>query len=361
MLLLRNFGVGGPKGIGVSGYGSIGVGLELVLVFVLVLGIKRLKIRLAGLPRELQAAKCSIGFQPVSHTNRQTSGSSENAEQARRLFYFKLGDARACGELGTSNPEPGTRNLQRYNPPAALTALSLSLIFAPWSVNAADQQDPTARLRDMLRTTILQLRAAQTENATLQAAQADSTAKIKDLNDKLEIITKQSAEDKETADKAIDDLKAQVTDRDNQIAQLKDALAKWQDGYQKAADIANAKEAERAKLATQTILLQRKVDDRETKNAELFRIGNDILTRYERFGLGTALTSREPFVGITRVKLENLVQDYQDKLLDQKIRPGQPVGTPAPAKTEQKPAAKPSPTGPPGSQQTAKPTQTRGD
>jgi hypothetical protein len=245
---------------------------------------------------------------------------------------------------------------------ASLTAaLSLIVTFGPWSVNAADQQDPTARLRDMLRTTILQLRAAQTENATLQAAQADSTAKIKDLNDKLETITKQSAEDRETADKAIDDLKAQVTDKDSQIAQLKDALAKWQDGYQKAADIATAKEADRAKLATQVILLQRKVDDRETKNAELFRIGNDILTRYERFGLGTALTSREPFVGITRVKLENLVQDYQDKLLDQKIRPGQPVETPAPAKTEQKPAANPSPTGTPGARQTAKPTQSRGD
>jgi len=254
------------------------------------------------------------------------------------------------------------QRLRRAKRDASLTAaLSLILVFAPWSVNAADQQDPTARLRDMLRTTILQLRAAQTENATLQAAQADSTAKIKDLNDKLQAITKQSAEDKETADKAIDDLKAQVTDKDSQIGQLKDALAKWQDGYQKAADIANAKEAERAKLATQMILLQRKVDDRETKNAELFRIGNDILTRYERFGLGTALTSREPFVGITRVKLENLVQDYQDKLLDQKIRPGQPVGTPAPAKTEQKPAANASPTGTPGSQQTAKPTQTRGD
>jgi len=256
---------------------------------------------------------------------------------------------------------PASRALLAIASPLAFTAFFLMFVFTSGSVKAADQQDPTARLRDMLRTTILQLRAAQTENATLQAAQADSTAKIKDLNDKLEAITKQSAEDKETADKAIDDLKAQVTDRDNQVAQLKGALAKWQDGYQKAADIANAKEAERAKLATQVILLQRKVDDRETKNAELFRVGNDILTRYERFGLGTALTSREPFVGITRIKLENLVQDYQDKLLDQKIRPGQPVGTPTPAKTEQKPSAEPSPTATPGSQHTAKPTQTTRD
>jgi chromosome segregation ATPase len=205
----------------------------------------------------------------------------------------------------------------------AFPALCLLLLLTLSFTKAADQADPTVRLRDMLRTTILQLRQSQADNATLQAAQAESAAKQKDLNDKLEAITKQTAADKEAADKTIDDLKAHLADQDTQIAQLKDTLTKWQDGYRKAADIANAKEAERAKLATQVILLQRKVDDREAKNAELFRIGNDILTRYERFGLGTALAAREPFVGITRVKLENQVQDYQDKLLDQKIRPGQ--------------------------------------
>src|SRR5271165_7256618 len=238
-----------------------------------------------------------------------------------------------------------------------LAAIGILLIVMLSSAKAADQADPTVRLRDMLRTTILQLRQAQTDNA----AQAESAAKLKDLNDKLETITRQSAADKEASDKTIDDLKAHVADQDTQIAQLKDALAKWQDGYRKAAEIATVKEAERAKLASEVILLQRKVDDREAKNAELFRIGNYILTRYERFGLGTALAAREPFVGITRVKLENQVQDYQDKLLDQKIRPGQPVPNPTPAAkgaqgTQQKPeAAASSPTPTPGSQQ-AKPT-----
>jgi hypothetical protein len=45
------------------------------------------------------------------------------------------------------------------------------------------------------------------------------------------------------------------------------------------------------------------------------------LDRYEKFGLGDALTAREPFVGLTKVKFQNLVQDYQDKLSDQKVKP----------------------------------------
>jgi hypothetical protein len=53
----------------------------------------------------------------------------------------------------------------------------------------------------------------------------------------------------------------------------------------------------------------------------MYRLGNEVLDRYAQFGLGTALAAREPFVGITKVKFQNLVQDYQNKLTDQTIRP----------------------------------------
>ena len=52
----------------------------------------------------------------------------------------------------------------------------------------------------------------------------------------------------------------------------------------------------------------------------MFRLGNEVLDRYAQFGLGTAISAREPFVGITKVKFQNLVQDYQNKLTDQTIR-----------------------------------------
>jgi hypothetical protein len=238
-------------------------------------------------------------------------------------------------------------------PHCALLAVTVIFLALTQPANAADQPATAeTRLREMLRTTIMQLRAAETERAALQAAQAESAAKEKALTAQVEALTKQSAADKDAADKAITDLKAKVADQDTELTQLKDALGKWKEGYAKAADIASAKEAERAKLASQVILLDRKVADRETKNAELFRIGSEILRRYERFGIGDALAAREPFVGIARVKLENQVQDYQDKLLDQKIKPGQPPSSPPqsgqppssppPGKPEQSPApAKP--------------------
>ncbi len=75
------------------------------------------------------------------------------------------------------------------------------------------------------------------------------------------------------------------------------------------------------KLAGQVADLQSRLADRETKNLALFLIGNEILNRYEEFSLGEALRAKEPFVGKTRTRLENLVQDYQDQLLNSRVQP----------------------------------------
>jgi hypothetical protein len=217
----------------------------------------------------------------------------------------------------------------RRNLPIVLVWL-FALLLANPKVRAADQANsPEDRLRQMLRSTMLQLRDAQNQVATLQSAQTESEKAKKDLSDRLDELTKQAAADKDAATKSIADLNAKVTDQNTLINQMKDALEKWKEAYNKAVELANTKEAQRAKFESQAIALQRRVEDDETKNLALYNLGKEILGRYERFGLGTAITAREPFVGITKVKLENLVQDYSDKLLDQTIKPGASV-PPAP-------------------------------
>jgi uncharacterized phage infection (PIP) family protein YhgE len=194
------------------------------------------------------------------------------------------------------------------------------------ALKAADQTtSPEERLRGMLRTTMLQLREAQNQNAVLQTAKAEAEKGKQEVSDRLEALTKQAAADKDAATKTVSDLNAKLADQNTQLTQYKDALEKWQQGYKQAAELATTKEAQRAKLASQVIVLQRRVEDDERKNAELYSLGKEILNRYEKFGLGTALTAREPFVGVTRVKLENLVQDYSDKLTDQQIKPTAPA------------------------------------
>jgi len=178
-----------------------------------------------------------------------------------------------------------------------LTLLALiALLALPGVVlRAADQPSPAElRMRDALKNTMLQLRTAQNDLATAQAAQAESDQKVKDLTDQVDKLTKQAIADKDASDKTIAALNAKTTEQTTEIAQYKDALEKWKAGYTLAATTAKTKEADRAKLATDKILLQRRVDDLETKNQELFKIGNDILTRYENSVWGRRSLRRNP-------------------------------------------------------------------
>jgi hypothetical protein len=166
-----------------------------------------------------------------------------------------------------------------------------------------------AKLRETLRNTMLQLRTAQNDRAALQASQAEGQEQIKKLNTQVEALTKQAAVAEKTA-----------ADQQAQLTKYKEALQKWETAYNNAVEMPNTKEAARAKLATDVIDLQRRVADQQSRNAAMFRTASEILTRYERFGLGEALAAKEPFVGVTRVKLENLVQEYEDRLVDARIK-----------------------------------------
>ena len=156
-----------------------------------------------------------------------------------------------------------------------LILIVMGWISAP--LCAADAGAAEARMRETLRNTLLQLRDAQSKIDTLTAAQTESDREKAALKAKMDEMAKQEATEKKTAEK------------------------------------------EREKLKIQAATLQRAVSDHETKNVELAKIAYEILDRYEKFGLGDALTAKEPFLGLTRVKIENLVQDFKDKIDDQRI------------------------------------------
>lgn len=210
-------------------------------------------------------------------------------------------------------------------------SLSLAFLFIALPLHAAPEADPSLKLREQLKATMLQLRTAQTEAANMQAAQAAADAKAKDLeaqiaklNKQNETLVKQSNADKAAAEESIANLNNKLADREKRIVQFSEALEKWKTGYQKAAEVARTKEEERATLASEAVVLKRTIADREAKNIALFNTSNEILDRFENYALGKALSAREPFINTTRVKVENLVQGYKDKILDNRISAATP-------------------------------------
>ncbi|MCE0521630.1 MAG: hypothetical protein LV480_01820 [Methylacidiphilales bacterium] len=257
-----------------------------------------------------------------------------------------------------------------------LCSILLGLLIVAGASLRADDTGPSpieTKLRDALRTTMLQLRDAQSQLITLQAAQAESdkekadmsakidalNAQVKSLSDqavadkaasdktisdlkqnnvdlvtqmvnslstRINALNKQGPDDKAALDKAIAAMKSQNPDLTTQLDQYNTDIQLWTTGYNQYVQFASKTEAARAQLAVQVIMLQRLVADREYKNIQLYNTGTEILDRYEKFSLGDALGAKEPFIGITRVKLQEFVQDYKDKLAAQRIAIGQAPG-----------------------------------
>ena len=57
----------------------------------------------------------------------------------------------------------------------------------------------------------------------------------------------------------------------------------------------------------------------EQKNLKLYQLNRDILTQYRDKSVLDALTQAEPLTGIESVRMENILQEYRDKLDAQKV------------------------------------------
>ena len=209
----------------------------------------------------------------------------------------------------------------------SLAIASASLLGHAWS---AEEQDEVTRMRDALRNTMIQLRDVNNRVALLDAEKtAEKEAadkKISALEKQVKTLTEWSIRDKKdadeakaAADKAIAGLQQKLAAQEKLTADTKKELEAAQKANQEAAEWIAKKEEARVAAESKRIALQRRVDEALRVNQELQHIGKEILSRYEKFSLGEAVTAREKFIGITRTKIENLVQDYQDKLEDHKL------------------------------------------
>lgn len=185
----------------------------------------------------------------------------------------------------------------------------------------AEDTDPAEKLKAALRNVTSELRAEQDQNATLSAKQAQNAREIAALTAERDALRAKAGDLQKQSDTAGEQLKSAAT----QITQTQAALDQWKDAYQKAADTARTRDAAAKSFETQTNELTRRVSVCETKNGELYAVGKDILAKLDDDDFLDSMARHEPFTGLARVKLDNIVQDYQDKLRDQKLKPASPT------------------------------------
>jgi len=220
----------------------------------------------------------------------------------------------------------------------AWRVILLAVIIAV-PLRAADEENGVeVKLREALRDTMLKLRDSQGQVATAQAAQIAAEEKIKELTAKNESLGKELMAERNTSANMIAELSTKLEERGTVITSLQAMLVKWKKSYSELTAFASKKEAERAKLEAKSLKLERQVANQQVKNLAMYKAGMETLERYEKFGLGDALIAREPFIGTTKVKFQNLIQDLADKLTDARVQPEDGEAQPPAGQQQSEPA-----------------------
>ncbi|MGF6347135.1 colicin import membrane protein [Variovorax sp. W2I14] len=236
-----------------------------------------------------------------------------------------------------------------------LPALVLAALAATAGVSHAQQppqgQSMEERLRAQLRITTSQLQQAQNELAALKAGQpagapAAAAGAAPASKSELDALKKELAQSQQQL-AAERQARAQASAGGEQLRQQAQAtsekataqIAQFRGAYDDLLKLARAAEAERQRLATEAVTQRTALTQCEAKNTQLYAVGQEILRAYETVDLGSVLASRQPFAAQSRVKFEQIAQQYGDKLYEGKFDV-RAVNTPAPAKpAEAAPAA----------------------
>ncbi len=223
--------------------------------------------------------------------------------------------------------------------PKGLTGVVLGLSFlvaicAMARPAMAQQEDK--RAKEALRRLQIQQREFGEQKAELEQARAkaekesaDKNKEIKRLQARLKKVetgSKQSEGELKRNNEELEQKKAELAALGIRLAQERERADKSGDDYRQSLGTIGKKEAE-AKVLDAKTAEQREIVARQArmiqscgdKNAELVRLGGELLQRYRDKGLMDALKQAEPFTQNERVKMENLRQEYRDKLDAQKM------------------------------------------
>jgi hypothetical protein len=205
-------------------------------------------------------------------------------------------------------------------PPTVCLAAAMLLALPA----ARAQDNAEARLRDALRRTTIELRGLQDSQAALQASADQAQKQVDALTAKLADAAKSAQSEQEIAQ-----LRAALQSQQDQNKVLQSGLQRWQGAYQQAAEVARAKDAESKTLGTRSKELDGKLGVCTAANGKLIAVADDILHLYRTQDFRSLLLgSYEPLLGLKKVELQNTVQSYEDRILDQTYYADQPVARP---------------------------------
>jgi predicted nucleic acid-binding Zn-ribbon protein len=208
--------------------------------------------------------------------------------------------------------------------PNRLGALSLALVLclAGMATHAEASDKKASREREALRRVQQQLSQAQAQLATLE----QEKGKLAEDLDKVQGASKAAEGRAARLQRELKSGKQQQASLAQELELAKESLATTSQNLDETrkslAETTQAlqqTEADKRNLEAIKVRNERDMAACERNNLALYGIGRSLMERFENKTCGETLAQKEPFTGLRKVETENLLEEYRDKLDEQKL------------------------------------------
>jgi chromosome segregation ATPase len=201
----------------------------------------------------------------------------------------------------------------------------LVLALALGLATAASAAEKDSREREALRRVQQNAAKLQAEKTALEREKQELTAKMDTTAKELGSARGEAARQKRLAaalDKEVETLRSENAALKTQFDATSKSLADTSRQCQADGELARQNQ-KRVEAINGNLKAMHEKEEAERKscvanNLKLKIIAHEILDRYQRKGVWQGLLQAEPFTQIKSVEIENLVQDYQDRIDDLK-------------------------------------------
>jgi chromosome segregation ATPase len=208
--------------------------------------------------------------------------------------------------------------------PTRLGAWSLALLLclSGVAVHAEASDKKASREREALRRVQQQLSQVQGQMTTLE----QEKSKLAEDLDKVQASSKAVESKAARLQRELKAGKQQQTSLAQELAAAREALAmatrnlaETQKTLSETSRALQQTEAEKRNLESLKTRNEHEMAACERRNLALYEIGRSLMDRFEHKTCGETLEQKEPFTGLKKVETENLLEEYRDKLDEQKL------------------------------------------
>jgi DNA repair exonuclease SbcCD ATPase subunit len=189
-----------------------------------------------------------------------------------------------------------------------------AVLLAPAFLNAdKGSASMESRLREALRATTRQVQELEKDLTVCKGQQAELAVKLQELEQRARAARASSSETIALRREA----KEQAEANAELTASLATCQSRLNQCNEEAKQESRAEQLHRKELAS----LREELSLAREKNEKLRELGRSVIDWIADQGICSAILACEPFTGLWRAKLENVLQDYQDEIVVEKLAP----------------------------------------